>query len=181
MPHLRLGVRISRTSHLLTMVRKGELCSALITEVDDMERFYSREVYVDQLGFFVSAQHPIAQLGWGAVREFGLGSLAPGKDGLPRYFSRFLRQLGGAKPTVLSDSFEALKTAAQAGVLVSVLPRRVARRLSSGEGGLLEIFPDGSKNKELGRHRILVVSQANCDTEEVDFLADETARILQNS
>jgi len=31
MPNLKLGLRVSRTANLLTMVRKGELCSALIT------------------------------------------------------------------------------------------------------------------------------------------------------
>jgi DNA-binding transcriptional LysR family regulator len=175
MPHLRLGLKISRTANLLSMVRKGELCSALITEVDDLGRFYAKEVYVDQLGFFVSKRHPISQLGWRAVREFGVGSLSPGKDGLPRYFTRFLKQLGGIRPSVQSESFESLRSAAAAGVLVSVLPYRVAHR----HDDLLEIFPQGSKKTEQGKHRILVVSQANCDIEEVDFLALETGRILQ--
>lgn len=174
MPELKLGLRISRTSNLLTMVRKGELCSALIAEVDDLDRFYSREVFEDRLGFFVSAKHPIAMRGWKAAREFGIGSLSPSKDGLPRYFMRFLKQTGSIRPAVHSDSFETLRAAAAAGVLVSVLPHRVASR----QDDLLEIFPEGGKNKDEGRHRILVVSQDTCDIEEVDFLADETAHLL---
>ena len=177
MPHLRLGLRISRTQNLLTMIRKGELCSALITEVDDLDRFYAKEVYVDRLGFFVSRRHPIAQMGWKAAKEFGVGSLSPSKDGLPRYFTRFLKQLGTIRPSVQSDSFETLRCAASAGILVSVLPHRVAHR----HDDLLEIFPEGSKNKEQGIHRTLVVSQANCDIEEVDFLADETRRLLNKN
>jgi len=177
LPHLRLSVRVSRTANLLTMIRKGELCSALITEVDDLDRFYAKAVYEDQLGFFVSAKHPIAKMGWGAAKEYGVGSLAPGKDGLPRYFNRFIKQLGSLKPSVQSDSFETLRSAAAAGVIVSVLPKRVAHR----NDDLIEIFPEGSKNNEVGKHRILVVSQSNCDTDEVDFLAIEAARLLNRN
>lgn len=174
MPNIRLGLRISRTADLLSMVRKGELCSALITEVDDLNRFYAKEVYLDRLGFYVSAKHPIADLGWEAAKRFGVGCLSPGKDGLPRYFTRFLKQLGGLRPSIQSDSFETLRASAAAGVMVSVLPDRVAKR----QDDLLEIFPNGSKNLETGKHRLLVVSQANCDIEEVDFLAEETRRLL---
>ncbi len=177
MPHLRLGVRISRTASLLSMIRKGELCSALVTEVDDLNKFYSKEVYVDRLGFFVSKKHPIAQMGWKATNDFGVGSLSPGKEGYPRYYSRFLRQMDGLKPSVHSDSMETLRSAAASGVLVSVLPHRIAQR----QDDLLEIFPDGNKNKHQGTHRILVVSQNNCDAEEVDFLSSETQRLLSKS
>jgi len=174
MPGLRLGVRISRTSSLLSMIRKGELCSALVTEVDNLDRFYAKEVYVDRLGFFVSRKHPIAQLGWKASRELGVGSISPGKDGLPRYFSKFLKQIGPIRPSVQSDSLETLRAAASAGVIVAVLPHRVANR----QDDLLEIFPAGIRNRENGEHRILMVSQHNCDPQEVDFLSAETKRLL---
>jgi DNA-binding transcriptional LysR family regulator len=175
LPNLRLGLRVSRTSELLSMVRKGELCSALITETDDLSRFYKREVYEDRLGFYVSAKHPIADLGWRAATTLGVASLIPGKDGLPRYFKKFLRQLNGIRPAIQSDSFETLRASAAAGVMVSVLPNRVARR----HDDLKEVFPEGLKNRESGKHRLLVVSQANCDIAEVDFLAAETSRLLE--
>ncbi len=103
--------------------------------------------------------------------------MLPGKDGHPRYFNRFLKQLGGIRPAILSDSFEALRISASAGVMVSVLPNRVAQRTDD----LLEIFPEGKKNREPGRHRLLLVSQANCDIEEVDFLAAEALRLLNKT
>lgn len=174
-PHLKLGLRISRTNSLLTMVRKGELCSALITEVDDLDRFYVREVAEDRLGLYVSNRHSISQLGWRAIENFGLSSLAPGKDGLPRYFTKFLRQLDGARPFILSDSFEALRAAAAAGTLVAVLPHRVAMRSDD----LCEVTPPRGKLRiESGKHRICLVSQSNCDPEESDFLADEASRLF---
>ena len=174
MPHLRLGVRISRTQNLLTMLRKGELCSALIAEVDDLDKFYTREVFTDRLGFFVSARHPIAQDGWKAATRFGVGTLSAGKDGLPRYFSKFLKQLDGIKPSVTSDSFEALRSGAAAGVMVSVLPLRVAQRNED----LVEIFPPNARGKDQGHHKILVAGQGNCDIAEVEFLAAEASRLL---
>lgn len=173
-PGLKLGLRISRTANLLTMVRKGELCSALITSVDELDRFYTRDVFEDRLGLYVSARHPIAQLGWDAIAACGLGSLAPGKSGLPRYFTRFMNQLEGAKPTLLSDSFEALRAAAVAGVVVSVLPRRVATRGPE----LLELVPPKGRLKHNGEHQILMVSQTSCDPEETDFLAAEVRKVL---
>lgn len=174
MPHLRLGLRISRTTNLLTMVRKGELCSALVTEIDDLNRFYVKEVAHDRLGLYVSNRHPISEVGWAAIEKFGVGSLAPGKDGLPRYFSKFIRQLDSVKPFILSDSFEALRAAAAAGALVAVLPHRVARRTDD----LLEIRPSKGRLKEIGKHKICIVSQSNCDPEETDFLAVEAGRFL---
>jgi len=176
MPQLRLGLRISRTANLLSMIRKGELCSALVAETDDLGRFYCNEVYVDKLGFYVAKQTSISQLGWRATKTVGIGSISPGKEGLPRYYTRFLKQLGSLRPSVYSDSLEALRTSAAAGALVAVLPQRVAQR----HDDLIEIFPSGSKNRECGEHRILVTSLKGCDKEEVDFLATETRRCLAN-
>lgn len=178
MPNLRLGVRISRTANLLTMVRKGELCSALVTEVDDIDRFYSRDVASDRLGLYVSSRHPIAEKGWRAMEEFGVASLAPSKDGLPRYFTKFMKQFDSAKPFLLSDSFETLRAAACGGSVVAVLPERVARRSE----GLVEISVyKGRPLRELGRHRIVVLSMLKCDPAETDFLAVEASRHLSRN
>ena len=175
MPGLKLNLRIGRTPSLLTMVRKGELCAALVTETDNLERFHVREVSEDRLGLFVSNRHPIQEVGWKAIADYGIGSLAPAKDGLPRYFTKYLRQVDPIRPFILSDSFEALRAAAVGGTLVAVLPHRVAKRANE----LCELSPPKLKAfKETGRHRICIVSQANCDPEEVEFLAAEASRLL---
>ncbi len=173
LPKTRLGLRIARTNQLLTMVRKGELCSALITEVDDLDRFYKKEIYQDRLGLYVSAKHPIAKLGFSAIEKYGYGSLSPSKDGLPRYFLKFLKQLNSIKPTVTCESFETLRSAAAAGSIVSILPKRVADRFDD----LIEITPMKTF-KDLGEHKLLVVSQLSCDRAETDFLASESERLL---
>lgn len=175
MPHLRLGLRVSRTDSLLTMIRKGELCAALIAEVDDLSRFCVREVGTDRLGFYISNTHSIAHLGWKAVDSFGIGSLAPGKNGLPRYFSKFMKQVHSVRPLILSDSFETLRSAAAAGSLVAILPHKVAMRARD----LVEIHPPQEKRiQNQGLHKICIVSQKSCDPEETDFLAAETSRLL---
>lgn len=174
LPKARLGLRIARTSQLLTMVRKGELCSALITEVDNLDRFYVKEVYKDRLGLYVSPKHPIAKLGWEAIDKYGYGSISPSKDGLPRYYSKYLKQLGHLKPFVLSESFETLRISAAAGAIVSILPNRVAKR----NDDLIELIPN-KPFKDIGEHRLLVISQQSCDREETDFLSEEAIRLLK--
>ncbi|MEK7357021.1 MAG: LysR family transcriptional regulator [Bdellovibrionota bacterium] len=172
-PGLKLGLRVSRTANLLSMVRKGELCAALVPEVDDLDRFYVRPVAEDQLGLFVSVRHPIFEAGFEALEKYGVGGLSAPKDGFPRYYSRFVRQLLPIKPFITSDSFEVLRAGAAAGTFVAILPRRVARRADD----LVEIHP-AKPFKESGRHKLVVVSQRNCDRAETDFLADEAKRFL---
>lgn len=176
MPNLRLSLRVSRSAQLLTMIRKGELCSAMVAESEEIEKFYSQVVTEDRLGLYVSRRHPIAEMGWRALDECGLGTLASGKEGLPRYFSKFLRQFDSLQPLLVSDSFEILRAAACAGSLVAVLPQRVAERNED----LIEISSyKGRPLRELGRHKILVVSLRSCDPEETDFLAAEAARLCR--
>lgn len=176
MPNLRLGIRVNRTGHLLSMVRKGELCSAIVAEVDELEKFYKVPVFEDRLGVYASALHPSGKIGAKAMEKFGLGSLTPGKDGLPRYYMRFMKRLGTVKPTVLSESFETLRAATASGAITSVLPHRVAMRSND----LVEITPSGSA-ADTGAHKIFVVSQSNCDREEADFLARESRRLLNRN
>ena len=178
LPNLRLELRISRTPNLLTMVRKGELGSALITEVDELGRFYVKDVTEDRLGLYISRRLSIVDDGWPAIRTLGFGSLAPGKSGLPRYFTKFIKQYDLAKPAILSDSFETLRAACSAGAIVAILPNRVARRMDD----LTELLPkphSGKIAKETGRHKIYVVSQINCDRVEADFVAVEAKRLLR--
>jgi len=174
LPNLRLGLKISRTSSLLTMLRKGELCSALITENDNIDRFYCIDVAEDRLGLYISKNlTPSKQI----IDSLGYGSLEPGRDGLPIYFSKFLKQLNLDKPTILSDSFESLRAAASGGAIAAVLPDRVACR----HDDLIEVTSVKATkkgSKDIGLHRLIVVGQNNCDREEIKFVATETQRLL---
>lgn len=173
LPNLRLGLRIARTGQLLTMVRKGELCSAIVAEVDDLDKFYKVEVFKDRLGVYVSSKSELAGLGSKAIEKLGYGALAAGKGGPPRYYSKFMKRMPNIKPAVLSESFETLRVAAASGVIAAVLPNRVATRFDD----LIEITPEGSMALN-GEHKIYVVSQPSCDREETGFLANEVSKIL---
>ena len=175
MPNLRLGIRINRTADLLTMVRKGELCSAIVTETDGLQKFYQVPVLEDRLGVYGSARHPSGQMGLSAIEKFGLGSLAPGKDGLPLYYKRFMKKLGTVRPSVLSESFETLRAATASGAITSVLPHRVAMRSDDLNEIIIKDIP-----QHIGAHKIFVISQ-NCDREEADFLAQVCKRLLSRN
>lgn len=180
LPNIRLSVKIARTNTLLSMVRKGDLCSALITQTDNLERFYVKEVATDRLGLFVSRYHPISEIGERAVDTYGVGILSPSRDGFPRYFSKFIKDYGLTKPIISSDSFECLRAAAVSGSMVALLPSRIARR----DDSLIEItelMKKSGKRYTTGEHKILIVSQLNCDREETDFMAKEATKLLDTS
>jgi DNA-binding transcriptional LysR family regulator len=175
LPNTRLCVRISRTGNLLSMVRKGELYTALVTETDNVDRLLVEAVGTDEMGFYVARDLPIGKMAWDAITHVGVGTLAPGRDGYPRYMARFLKQLGLVKPFMRSDSFEVLSAVASAGFLVATLPNRVAKR----NPDLMEIFPPGRKSWDgLGLHSRNLVGLMGCDREEFDFLAREIRKIL---
>jgi DNA-binding transcriptional LysR family regulator len=181
LPSTKLTIRTGRSAQLANMVRKGELCAALVTEMDSPGRLNRVEVGKDRLGFFVSASAS------GSVPTFQemlehmpLGTIAPGADGYPVYFQKFLRKTLGdrCKPTVLCDSFETLRSAAVAGTLAAVLPARVALR---APGELVEVPPPLEGAPDLGAHSIWLVSLENCDPDEVAFLERELRELLAAS
>lgn len=164
LPELKLKVHVTRTGNLLTMIRKGELCSALITEVEDLENFDVQEVGKDTMGLFIRKDvEPDGK---------GFASLSPGKDGHPLYFQKFLSQFKGEAPQLLSDSFEALRSVALSGAMPAILPHRVAQRDDQ-----LQELPLPEDKGHTGEHRILLVSPGNCDPEETEFIARE-ARLI---
>lgn len=176
LPNLRLGMRIGRTDQLLSMVRKGELCSAIVTETDDLDKFYKVMICEDRLGVYVSTHHHALYANFRNIERLGLGSLTPNKGSLPRYYQRFLKRLGTIKPSVLSESFETLRAAAASGTIAAILPHRVAMRSPD----LKEVTPEGDA-RTAGFHKIFVISQASCDPAEADFLALECRRLLERT
>lgn len=166
LPELKLKVHVTRTGNLLTMIRKGELCSALIAEVDELDNFDVQDVGSDSMGLFIrKSADPLGN---------GFASLSPGKDGHPIYFQKFLGQFNGEAPQLLSDSFEALRAVAVSGAMSAILPRRVAHR----DDQLKELpLPDDKGLR--GDHKILLISPGNCDPEETQFIANEARRIFE--
>jgi DNA-binding transcriptional LysR family regulator len=177
LPHLRLKVKSGRSYVLTSLVKKAELCMALVEENDFMEGVTSIPIAEERLGFFCSSQEATAKLGSKVFDTLGVATLASGPEGHPLYFSKLIRTLGsGFKPTLTSESYEILRATAVEGSVVSVLPTRVARRRSNE---LVEVFPSKEAEK-VARHsyKICLVSEPGCSTEENDFLANEIRSII---
>lgn len=174
-PSLHLTVKIGRSGELIKMVRKGDLCMAITTELDSTDGLSILPLAEDRLGVFVSTEHRQAKAGRCALDDIWLGSLSPAKEGHPRYFARYLRTQKLPKPVIVSESFEALRAMAVEGAIAAVLPARVANRERGGK--LTEL--DLGTGRENGRHKIQLVSPKNCDPHESEFLAAEL-RVLFN-
>lgn len=175
-PKIRLKMSTARSGKLITQLRSGELCMALVPEFDERDRFFSLEVAKDELGFF-AAPVDAGENDWSLVEKRGLGVLSSGPGGLPAYYSRFVRGVGIPNPVLVSDSFEVLRQAAESGSVVSLLPKSVASR---AKVKLVELRPPTRGNSfDRGKHSILLVSPENCDRAESEFLADELRAIFR--
>lgn len=176
-PNIRVTVRVARSATLASMVRKGELCMAVLVDNDALGGLDVVAVAEDRLGLYTSAtlsRRPGARR---VAADLPLGSLAAGPDGMPRYLTRFLKALGISEPpTLASESFEALLEATAQGAVRAILPTRVARRRRKE---LIEITPSDLVASHSGRHRICMVNRRNCDPEENAFLAHEIRALLQ--
>ena len=170
-PDLVLTIRIGRSHELLRLVRKGDLCVAVTTEIDAGEGVLVIPLASDRLRLYIAAHHPWAGRGRAALGELGLGSLAPAREGHPGYYARYLRLLELPRPSVLSESFEALRALAAAGQVVAVLPERVAHRPDAPP--LVELLLDQLVPEALGRHEIQLIAPKNCDEAERDYLTRE--------
>jgi DNA-binding transcriptional LysR family regulator len=177
LPQLRLKVKSGRSYALTSLVKKAELCMALVEENDFMDGMTVIPVAEDRLGFYCSSDEAIAALGSKAFDRLGVGTLSAGPEGHPRYFTKFIRFLGsGFKSTLTSESYELLRSAAVEGSVVSVLPTRVAKRRP---GELIEIYPSKEAEKAHKQfYKICLISEPKCSSEENDFLASEIRSII---
>ena len=170
-PKAKINLITARTSILLQKLRSGELCTALVTETDETKNFSSVTIAEDEFGLFSTAEIKNSDYSWDELKEIGFASLTPGPDGHATYFQRFLKSLGSDfKATVLSDSFEVLKNAARSGAAISILPKRVGLKPSSG---LVELIQRPAGHEiELGKHKILIVYLDQCDDREAEYIAE---------
>ena len=176
LPKLKLTVRIASNATLASMVRNGELCAAVVEESDNLGRLLSVPVGQDRLGLYISTETPKSEQVWDTSRS--VGTISPGSDGHPRYYSKFVQAVFGKnfKPSVLSDSYEALRSSAVYGSVMAILPTRVANRRPDE---LVEVVPPDPIESSKGSHQILLISQSNCDPVEIQLLTAEIAPLLR--
>jgi DNA-binding transcriptional LysR family regulator len=172
-PGIRLTLRVARSGALAVQVRKGDLCMAIIRDLDEMGRLEVVPLGEDRLGFWAAKTHPITAEGASALGEHDVGVLSPDLDGHPRYHVRLLDAAGfRSHPTFVSDSYESLKAAAARGSIIALLPASVARG-----SGLVEL-PLPEESARLGVHRICMISKPGCDPRENAFLEAELRSLL---
>lgn len=175
-PSIRLTVKVARSGKLSTMVRKGELCMAIVIENDLMEGLAVTPVGEDRLGYYVSTGLPSELQTWEGTKTLPIGDLLPGPDGHPRYHTKFIDASGlPAHPTFISDSLEAILAASAHGSIIGILPGRVAAR---SHVPLKEITPSSLVERGLGQHKICLIGRQNCDPRENVFLANELRLLL---
>jgi DNA-binding transcriptional LysR family regulator len=175
-PGIRLRVRVERSGRLATLVRKGELCMAIVAENALLHGLTVIPLATDRLGLYVGARSPKRLHAFEAARKLPLGGLSPGPDGVPVYWERFVKGLGLPRQLAFaSDSLEAVLAATEHSAIAGVLPARVAGRAGDR---LVEVTPDKLREKQSGRHRICLISEKKCDPRENEFLAAEIRRLL---
>lgn len=122
-PGIRITVKVGRSGKLATMVRKGELCMAILIENDLLSGLTVIPVGEDRLGLFVSSSLPKEFHSLKALEKLPLGALSVGPDGVPIYFAKFIKALNlQKKVSFSSDSLEALLAATSHGSIVAILP-----------------------------------------------------------
>jgi DNA-binding transcriptional LysR family regulator len=176
-PELKLSVRTARSGILCSLVRSGDLDLALVIENDLIRNLDSTTFAEDTLGLFARPDHPVFRNGWASLSTYPLGGLSSGKDGVPRYYRRFLQSIGSAiAPTMECDSLETLRELAAQGALISILPSLVAHRKP---GELAQLAPPPSIRLDSGLHKLCLISRKGISNDAKLVLQEELARILK--
>src|SRR5690606_11399339 len=120
-PSLRMTIRTGRSGVLVPLVRRGELDLALVPQTDLAGRLAVETVGDDELGLWAAPQSEA--LRGGPIRSSTpYAGLAPGPDGLPLFYRRFVRAAGlSARAVIECDSFEALRMMAVRANAIAVL------------------------------------------------------------
>lgn len=178
-PGIRIHLKVGRSAALCASVRKGELSIALVADNDNMEGLSVVPVATERMGFYCSSRPEIAKHGWALVERLGVGAFPPDQDGYAPYFRKLFKIFGpNWRPSLLSESYEALRVLASNGSMVCVLSTRVA---ALQNGDLIELDPPQAKSssKTAGAYCISLVSDRSMEPALTEFLAKELQIILQ--
>ena len=175
--NFKFNVVIARTHQLLKKLRSGELCTAIVTDSEDLENVRKEIITEDELGIFLAKDSPFHEDPSKCISHLGIGSISPGSNGHPVYYKKFVESFGkNFRPNIFSDSLEVLKALTAQGMITAILPKKVVAHHHDA-GNLREIthcFP--RKNPVTGAHKIVLAYLDKCGQEEAIYLA----RLMQN-
>ena len=173
-PKLRVTIRTGRSPVLLSLLRRGELDVALVAGSEGGDKLAVDVLGRDHLSLWASPIHPVFREG--VTRETPYAGLAPGPDGLPLFYRRFVRAMGlGDRPFIECDSFEALRMMALRHVAIAILPRRVVER---APGELRAVAPPRGAATEVGAHDIRLMGRRGDNEPARRVLAAELRTLL---
>lgn len=172
LPKLKLTLRVDSCDSLIKLVRENKLCMAVITEQETPSGLSVFTLFEERLGLYCSSEFSVRD-----GSKLDVATLIPPLKGHPYYYSKFLKAISPSlRPGLNSDNLDSLYRIAADGIMAAVLPERYAMKTP---GVLKEIrLPAHDKSPTLGRYKISMISQKNCDPEEDAFLLSEIKNIF---
>lgn len=173
-PTAKLSFVTSRSRDLIKKVQSGELCTALIVRPDELPTgFMEQKIFSDSLGIFGMPE--LAKKFHDDSNGIIMGSMAPGTDGHPLFYKKFLKANSHFKPNFLCDSFEVLKGLVSENRAIAVLPVSIAKKTN------LPLVNLAEKSKDIGHHDISLIASETCDQREFAYLGNLFKRIEPGS
>lgn len=167
-PKIKLRIFSGRSSQMVSKVRTGELCMAMVIETEEIQDLSKRELFQDRLGLFQIKDLKGPSLDLGVLSMTGKTQ--------PLFYSRFLQAVKDKREVnFTADSFELLAHYAMAGEATVILPINVAARFNQ----LIEVTP--FESIDLGVHSIQLVARPECDSQEIDFVFNQVTQVLTKS
>ncbi len=164
-PDIKLNYQILRSTDIIKKIQSGELCLGVISEIDDLPaNFISEKIGTDKLGLYTSSHSKIDALA--DQKNKIMGTISTGTLGLPSYLKKFLKENPDFKPNLVCDSFEILKSLAEAEDAITLLPQSIACKSKTPLKNLAS-----TESKHRGDHEILLIASATCDRREFDYVA----------
>lgn len=169
-PKVKIDVQTSRTENLVKQVRKGSLDMALVINGQSDNKLIEQTLFVDQLGIYISGSVARAGASLEDYQAMGLATISPSTDGHPLFYKNFLKTLPASLKTVFTcDSFETIRSFASNGIMLGLLPSRVAGRTP----GLVRVWPIDDEFKGRSSHRISLLSRKNVSPHLVELIHQE--------
>lgn len=180
-PHIKIHLKVGRSSALSLSVRKGEIPMAIVADNEQLEGMSVTPIADECMGFYCSSRPEFVKEGWALVERLGVGTFPPDQNGYAPYFRKLFKSLGPTwKPDLSSESYEALRALAVTGSMVAVLSSRVA---AIAHGELFELENpalkdwDSSKPRP-GSYKISLISDRSIDPKQAELLAQEFRSIM---
>lgn len=175
-PDVKFDIITSRSDSLSKLVNNGSLDLALVINGVETSKTEVIDLATDYLGVFASADKFLGINNLAEVPDIGLATLSTPSDGVPLYYKKFISQFPeDNSKTLTSDSFESIRSLAASGIMLGVLPSRVAYRKPNE---LKELWPKNAEIAKKSEHKLSLVFRRNTDSKIIDLITRTAQRTL---